>query len=96
VVEVRIDRSDEADEPDRPAADAAAGSGDSGDRREGLQLPRPEQSMRPEGTLAHRATVDDVYRRHAIDQGCARVEKLEREIVTPAMRRVEAKTPTGP
>ena len=49
--------------------------------------------MRLERALAHRATVDAVYRRHAIDQGCARVEKLEREIVTPAMRRVEAEDP---
>jgi hypothetical protein len=37
--------------------------------------------------------VDAVYRQYAIDQGCARVEKLERETVTPAMRRIEAEDP---
>ena len=45
------------------------------------------------GTLEHRVKVDAVYRAYAIDQGCARVEKIEREMVTPAMRRIEAEDP---
>jgi hypothetical protein len=43
--------------------------------------------------LDHRAGVDAVYRDYAIDQGCARVERIERETVTPAMRRIEAEDP---
>jgi hypothetical protein len=73
--------------------DAAMGGDVSGDGPGRHQLPRPEQSAPLERTLAHRATVDARYRRHAIDQGCARVEKLEREITTPAMLRVEAADP---
>jgi hypothetical protein len=106
VVKVRIDRSDEADEPDRDAAPRRPPNGDgdidrnaatdgaiSGDDPVRQQFPRPDQSVRVEQVLAHRATVDAVYRRYAIDQGCARVEKLERETVTPAMRRIEAEDP---
>jgi len=74
-------------------SDAATYRGVSGDDPEWQQVPRPEQSVRVERALAHRATVDAVYRRHAIDPGCARVQKLERETVTPAMRRIEAQDP---
>ena len=45
--------------------------------------------MRIERSVAYRADVDAVYRQYAIDHGYARVEKLERETVTPAMRRIE-------
>jgi hypothetical protein len=31
--------------------------------------------------------------RDAVDRGCARVEKLERETVAPALRRIEAEDP---
>jgi hypothetical protein len=41
----------------------------------------------------HRYTVEANYRAYAIDQGCARVERIERETVTPAMRRIEAEDP---
>ncbi len=73
--------------------DATTGRGVGGDGAERHQFPCPEQSVRLERAMAHRATVDADYRRHAIDQGCARVEKLEREIVTPAMHRIEAEDP---
>ena len=75
------------------ASDASTGREVSGDGPGRQQFLRPEPSERVERALAHQATVDAVYRRHAIDQGCARVEKLEREIVTPAMRRIEAEDP---
>jgi hypothetical protein len=42
---------------------------------------------------AYKATVDAEYRAYAIDRGCERVEKIEKEIVTPAMRRIEAEDP---
>lgn len=41
----------------------------------------------------YRATVDAVYRKYAIDQGCARVREVEENMVTPAMRRIEAEDP---
>ena len=37
--------------------------------------------------------MDAAYRAYAIDQGCARVEKIEREMVTPTMRRIETEDP---
>ena len=92
MVEVRIERPAEADEPGQgDAAATGSGGGDDGPGRQ--ESPGFEQSVRVERVLEHRATVDAAYRRHAIDQGCARVERIEREIVTPAMRRVEAEDP---
>jgi DNA-directed RNA polymerase subunit K/omega len=41
----------------------------------------------------HQATVDAVFRAHAIDQGYARVKENEEKTVTPAMRRIEAEDP---
>lgn len=87
------DRDKDRDRTGDAASDATTGREVSGDGPERQQFPRPEQSVRVERALAHRATVDAVYRRHAIDQGCAKVEKLERETVTPAMRRIEAEDP---
>jgi hypothetical protein len=87
------DRDRDRDRDRGLADDATTGRGVGGDGPERQHLARPEQPVHWEGALAHRATVDAVYRRHAIDQGCARVEKLEREIVTPAMRRIEAEDP---
>jgi hypothetical protein len=97
---VRIDQPEAEDTPDGPhrTADAAV----SGDRR-GELLPADagssdpsdssDSSVRTERTLVHRTLVDASYRQYAIDQGCARVEKLERETITPAMRRIEADDP---
>lgn len=41
----------------------------------------------------YRATVDEVYRKYAIDQGCARVREVEENVTTPAMRRIESEDP---
>jgi hypothetical protein len=41
----------------------------------------------------YRGAVDEVYRKYAIDQGCARVREVEEGVVTPAMRRIEAEDP---
>lgn len=49
--------------------------------------------VRTERALEQRTKVDAVYRAYTIDQGCARVERIERETVTPAMRRIEAEDP---
>jgi hypothetical protein len=42
----------------------------------------------------YRATVDAVYRAHAVDRGCARVREIEETNVTPAMRSIESEDPT--
>jgi hypothetical protein len=39
---------------------------------------------------AYRAAVDAQYRKHAIEQGCARVREVEENVVTPAMLRIES------
>jgi hypothetical protein len=78
------------------ASDATTGREISGDGPARQQVPRPEQSVGVERELAHRATVDAFYRRHAIDQGCARVEKLEREISPRPCAASKPKTSTGP
>jgi hypothetical protein len=106
VVKVPIDRSDEPDEPDWRAAprrtpDGGAGrdleratdKAISGDGPGQQPDPRVDQSIRVERALAYRDTVDATYRRDAIDRGCARVEKIERETVTPALHRIEAEDP---
>lgn len=41
----------------------------------------------------YRAAVDAEYRRYAVEQGCARVREVEEQVVTPAMRRIEAADP---
>ena len=54
---------------------------------------RAGAEIRVERALGYRGEVEAVYRAYAIDQGCARVERIERETVTPAMRRIEAEDP---
>jgi hypothetical protein len=79
-----IDRQDDADgdECDVPAPPA-----DAPDHQ-------PENNTSgTERVPGYRANVDAAYRQHAIDQGCARVEQIERDTVTPAMRRIEAADP---
>jgi hypothetical protein len=101
---VRIDRSDPADEPgdahvarrarwapdDPDAAGRDRGTAVSGDGPPDSSPARPDSALRTERAAAYRSEVDAVYRRYAIDQGYAPVEKLERETATPAMRRIEA------
>jgi hypothetical protein len=88
---VPIDQPDPEDIPERlpGTTDEAV----SGDRLPEAPLTRAGSFARTERTLAHRTIVDASYRQHAIDEGCARVEKLERETVTPATRRIEAEDP---
>lgn len=43
---------------------------------------------------AYRATVDAQYRKHAIEQGCARVREIEENVITPAMLRIESADPS--
>jgi hypothetical protein len=49
--------------------------------------------MRIERSAAYRAAVDVAYRQAATDEGCTRVEKLEREPFIPTMRRMETEDP---
>jgi hypothetical protein len=55
---------------------------------------RPDFAARTARVGDYRATVDAVYRAHAIDQCCARAREIEGTIVTPAMRSIEAEDPT--
>jgi len=103
---VRIDQPDDGDgeiSPDMPEPHAAADSA----HRAGGRGPAPDAppgtapgsgsadaAAKTERALAHRAAVDAEYRAYAIDQGCARVERIERETVTPALRRIEGEDPT--
>src|SRR5579859_7166282 len=88
MVAVRIDQPDDGGDVPVPAALDASEP----DRVPDAVRP-PDAGERTERALEHRAKVDEAYRAHAIDQGCARVEKIERETVTPAMRRIEAEDP---
>jgi hypothetical protein len=66
---------------------------------EGRQVrrePAPDpggSATRTERSLEHRAQVDATYRAHAIDQAYDRLHEIERDTVTPAMRRIEAEDP---
>jgi hypothetical protein len=97
---VRIDRGDEAGDDARPDVVEAADASPGRPHAEGCQ---PEAvSDRPtaddgvgytERTVAYRREAQAVYRAYAIDQGCAEVEKIETDTVTPAMLRIEAEDP---
>jgi hypothetical protein len=104
---VRIDRSDSADgpedarvarsarwAPDKPdTAGKDGGTAVSGDGPSHSPSTSSDTAVRTEWFVAHHAKVDAVYRQYAIDHGHARVEKLERETVTPGTRRIEAEGP---
>jgi hypothetical protein len=99
---VRIDRADDGDErpdtADAPGARGADGARDTGPERDlagkdvghGGEAGSAERVAR---SLEYRATVDAVFRTHAIDQGYRRVKEIEEKTVTPAMRRIEAEDP---
>ena len=55
---------------------------------------RPDFAARTARVDDYRATVDAVYRAHAIDQGCARAREIEEIIVTPVIRSIEAEDST--
>jgi hypothetical protein len=99
---VRIDRSaDDVSAPDSPdapmtaAGDASwkriAGVGAaSGSAEPGIERDAGERVGR---VLDNRAKVEADYRAYAIDQGYERVREVECNVVTPAMRRIEAEDP---
>jgi hypothetical protein len=91
---VRIDRGNGPD-----GADNADGRPDGTDALKAHAAERagPEQgdeSSPAERTIAYRDKAEVAYRAYAIDQGCAEVEKIETDTVTPAMLRIEAQDPT--
>jgi hypothetical protein len=86
---VGVDRPhEEVDTPDSPDVQGQR-SGGHDSRAEDHELSSRQAAYFTE----YKATVDAEYRAYAIDQGCDRVEKIEKEIVTPAMRRIEAEDP---
>jgi hypothetical protein len=97
---VRIDRGDGAVDADARADGADAHGGPEaepvGPEEEGDRSPPGDESdeaERAERAVAYPAEVHAVYRAYAIDQGCAEVEKIETDTVTPAMLRIEAEDP---
>ncbi len=94
---MRIDRGDGADEADdRPdGADVPGGRGaERAGLEEGVDESAPgDGAVRAERVIAYRDEVRAVYRAYAIDQGCAEVEKIETDTVTPALLRIEAEDP---
>ncbi|TVZ04846.1 hypothetical protein EAS64_09380 [Trebonia kvetii] len=90
---MRIDQPEDRDDAPASVDLAAVGVPDVREAPKPDAADPPDVAGRTERTLEHRARVDAAYRTYAIDQGCARVEKIEREMVTPAMRRIEAEDP---
>jgi hypothetical protein len=81
---------------DRPREDVdAPQSPDARGQGGGRDIPAEDDELpsRRAYFAEYKATVDAEYRAYAIDQGCDRVEKIEKEIVTPAMRGIEAEDP---
>jgi hypothetical protein len=94
---VRIDQSDADDltpaHADAPEPMRAAASEPPREQHEAEPESEPEPrdaAARTERSLEHRANVDSIYLAYAIDQGCARVEKIEDTVITPTMGRIEA------
>ena len=73
-------RADDADTPDTPDAP------DANEARAADERAVPAASAASAGE-------DAVFRAHAIDQAYDRVREIERGIVTPAMKRIEAEDP---
>jgi hypothetical protein len=93
---VRIDRDGE---PDDGAGPDGAAPADGATTPAGLpaghdRLTPADGAVHAERSAAYRAEIRAVYRAYAIDQGCAEVEKIETDTVTPAMLRIEAEDPT--
>jgi hypothetical protein len=86
---VGIDRPDD----DHPRLESA----DTHEARAPDEADAPGERVGHSGRLeAHvdlRAKADDVYRSHAIEEGCDRIREIEATVVTPAMRRIEAEDP---
>jgi hypothetical protein len=104
---VRIDRSDVADVPvsahgarrvrsapdDPDAAGKDQGKAVDCDGPHNSSRAPQDSALRMDRTAAYHAAVDAIYRLYAIDHGSARMEKLEPETLTPAMRRTETVDP---
>lgn len=102
MVAVRVDQSDDNEKPDAPDPPEPAGP-----RTADVPDPPGDGSpLREQRSRDYRANAGAIYdargaacrpvdsgRTRAIDEGCARVERIERETVTPAMRRIEAEDP---
>jgi hypothetical protein len=102
MVAVRVDQSDDNEKPDAPDPPEPAGP-----RTADVPDPPGDGSpLREQRSRDYRANAGAIYDAHgaacrpvdsgrtrAIDEGCARVERIERETVTPAMRRIEAEDP---
>jgi hypothetical protein len=99
---------DTADAPQPHQADAVSNTGadqEAAADRHGVGPDRGTTAKRQEAAqnsdasvvetqnLEYRATVDAVFRTHAIDQGYTRVKEIEEKTITPAMRRIEAEDP---
>lgn len=85
---MRVDRPEPVDRRGHPAVDLPFEGGDSPrahGNRTAVEVPTAAE---------YRARVDEVYRKYAIDQGCARVREVEENVTTPAMRRIESEDPT--
>ena len=94
---MRIDRGDGADNADGRPDDTDAPEAQAADRAgpEPGDESAPEVGAIPaERTIAYRDKAEAVYRAYTIDQGCAEVEKIETDTVTPAMLRIEAEDST--
>jgi hypothetical protein len=70
---------------------------DSPEEIEGQDADLPFSPVQPaergETAAEYRAKVDAEYRSYAIDRGCERVEEIEKNVVSPALRRIEAEDP---
>jgi len=93
---VRVDQPDDGDtvpsRADAPEAHDAATSETPRTRPEAPTGPG-DSTTRTERALENRAEVDGVYRAYAIDRAYERVCEIEKNTVTPAMRRIEAEDP---
>jgi len=97
VAAVRIDQPDGAD----GRADEGAGTPGANQPRDADAVAGPDEAGRdrvlpaatPAEHQAYRVRVDAVLRAHAIDQAYDRVREVERNTVTPAMKRIEAEDP---
>ena len=94
---MRIDRGDGADNADGRPDDTDAPEAQAADRagpEPGDESAPEVRAIPAERTIAYRDKAEAVYRAYTIDQGCAEVEKIETDTVTPAMLRIEAEDST--
>ena len=88
---MRIDRPDAADTP--PPRETTTKHESAPDAPAAEPTVEPDAEKRAARAVGYRATVDATYRAHAVDQGYERVSEIEKNMVTPAMRRIETEDP---